>query len=261
MMPVRVEITEVGTRDGLQSEAEFVPTVHKISLIEALIAAGLKRVEATSFVSPRAVPQLADAAEVVAAVRGKGATIAALVPNAKGAERVIAAGVDEMMVFISASESHSQTNLNTDIAHALRAVEPVADLAARAGILDHAIFISFDHTVLKTLKDHVPAARTEGILHARHVDLVGLARAAWPDSVSVEHGMFRPEDGMALHDAGIAVRHHFQRPATYDLYAKAGLDFMDGMVEWLASGVIDTISGDDVTWLADLARKAGKHPA
>lgn len=144
MMPTRVEITEVGTRDGLQSEADFVPTARKIALILALIAAGLKRIEATSFVSPRAVPQLADAAEVVAAVRGKGATIAALVPNAKGAERAIAAGVDEMMVFISASESHSQTNLNTDIAHALRAVEPVADLAAKSGVrLRGAIAVAF----------------------------------------------------------------------------------------------------------------------
>jgi glycerophosphoryl diester phosphodiesterase len=107
----------------------------------------------------------------------------------------------------------------------------------------------------------VPAVRTEGILHARHVDLVGLARAARLDSVSVEHGMFRPEDGLALHEAGIAVRHHFQRPKTYATYAEAGLDLMDGMVEWLASGVIDTISGDDVTWLADLARKAGKLAA
>lgn len=134
----------------------------------------------------------------------------------------------------------------------------IKELVETTDILDHAIFISFDHTVLKALKDHVPAVRTEGILHARHVDLVGLARAAGLNSVSVEHGMFRPEDGMALHDAGIAVRHHFQRPKTYDHYSAQGLDLMDGMVDWLASGVIDTISGDDVTWLADLARRAGK---
>jgi glycerophosphoryl diester phosphodiesterase len=137
----------------------------------------------------------------------------------------------------------------------------IAELAANTNLLDHAIFISFDHTVLKTLKDHVPAVRTEGILHARHVGLVDLARAARLDSVSVEHRMFRPEDGKALHDAGIAVRHHFQRPKSYDVYAAQGLDLMDGVVEWLASGVIDTISGDDVTWLADLARRAEKLAA
>lgn len=137
----------------------------------------------------------------------------------------------------------------------------IAELVETTDILDHAIFISFDHTVLKTLKDHVPAVRTEGILHARHVDPVGLARAARLDSVSVEHGMFRAEDGFALHEAGVAVRHHFQRPAMYDRYAAEGLDLMEGVVEMLAAGAIDTISGDDVTWLADLAQKAGKLAA
>jgi len=134
----------------------------------------------------------------------------------------------------------------------------IAELVETTDILDHAIFISFDHTVLKTLKDRIPAVRTEGILHARHVDPVGLARAARLDSVSVEHGMFRAEDGHSLHAAGIAVRHHFQRPQTYALYDAAGLDLMAGVVDLLASGAVDTISGDDVTWLADLARKAAK---
>jgi glycerophosphoryl diester phosphodiesterase len=134
----------------------------------------------------------------------------------------------------------------------------IAALAAQTDILDHAIFISFDHTVLKTLKEAVPGVLTEGILHARHVDFVGMARAAGLDSVSVEHGMFRPEDGMALHAAGIAVRHHFQRPAFYETYAKAGIDLMADVQGWLAAGVIDTISGDDVAWLADLAHGAGK---
>lgn len=144
MLPARVEITEVGTRDGLQAEAQFVPTARKIAFIRGFIAAGLRRVEATSFVSPRAVPQLADAAEVVAGVRARGAVIAALVPNARGAERAIGAGVDEMMVFISASESHSRTNLNTDIAGALRAVGPVAEMAGRSGTrLRGAIAVAF----------------------------------------------------------------------------------------------------------------------
>lgn len=134
----------------------------------------------------------------------------------------------------------------------------IAELAATTGLLRQAIFISFDHTVLMTLKDHVPGVRTEGILHARHVDLVGLARAARLDSVSVEHGMFRPEDGLALHAAGVAVRHHFQRPQVLERYRAAGLDPMAGVVDWLRAGVIDTISGDDVAWLAELAESAEK---
>lgn len=144
MFPTSVEITEVGTRDGLQSEARFVPTENKIAFIRGFIGAGFRRIEATSFVSPRAVPQLADASEVVQATRDLGAEIAALVPNAKGAQRALEADVDEMVVFISASESHSRTNLNMPITDALKAVEGVAGIAASGGItLRAAIAVAF----------------------------------------------------------------------------------------------------------------------
>lgn len=144
MYPSKVQITEVGTRDGLQSEKEFVPTERKIEFIKGFAAAGLRRIEATSFVSPRAVPQLADASEVVASVRGLGPTIIALVPNAKGATRAVEAGVDEMMVFISASESHSSTNLNMSIDQAIAAVGPVAEIARESGtVLRAAIAVAF----------------------------------------------------------------------------------------------------------------------
>jgi hydroxymethylglutaryl-CoA lyase len=144
MYPKSIELTEVGTRDGLQSESHFVPTEKKIALIRSVIAAGFRRVEATSFVSPRAVPQLADATEVVRATRGLGARIAALVPNAKGARRALEAGADEVAVFISASESHSRTNLNMPVAEALKAVEGVAEIAADGGmVLRGAIAVAF----------------------------------------------------------------------------------------------------------------------
>lgn len=144
MYPRHVEITEVGTRDGLQSEALFVPTVKKVSFIRGFIDAGFKCVEATSFVSPRAVPQLVDAEEVVRATRGLGARIATLVPNARGATRAIEAGADEMVVFISASESHSRTNLNMSIDNALRAVEGVAEIASNGRVtLRAAIAVAF----------------------------------------------------------------------------------------------------------------------
>ncbi|WP_378941664.1 hydroxymethylglutaryl-CoA lyase [Mesorhizobium sp. ANAO-SY3R2] len=133
MYPKTIEITEVGTRDGLQSESRFIPTDQKIKFIKGFISAGLRRIEATSFVSPRAVPQLADAAGLVSATRGQGAKIAALVPNAKGAARALEAGADEMVAFISASESHSRTNLNMPIADALKAVEQVAQIADGGG--------------------------------------------------------------------------------------------------------------------------------
>jgi len=95
-----VTVTEVGTRDGFQAEPEFIPTERKVSIINDLIAAGLRSIEATSFVSPRALPQLADADEVMAQVhRVPGLRLAVLVPNARGAERAAAAKADMMVGF------------------------------------------------------------------------------------------------------------------------------------------------------------------
>jgi hydroxymethylglutaryl-CoA lyase len=126
----RVAVTEVGTRDGFQSEAAFIPTADKAGVIDALIGAGVTHVEATSFVSPRAVPQLADAHEVLARVaRRADAHLSALVPNPRGAERALGAGVDEMVSFVSASETHNRANLNAPIADSLANVAEVAAIA------------------------------------------------------------------------------------------------------------------------------------
>ena len=126
----RVAVTEVGTRDGFQSEAAFIPTADKAGVIDALIGAGVTHVEATSFVSPRAVPQLADAHEVLARVaRRADAHLSALVPNPRGAERALGAGVDEMVSFVSASETHNRANLNAPIADSLANVAQVAAIA------------------------------------------------------------------------------------------------------------------------------------
>ena len=133
-----VKITEVGTRDGFQAEREFIPTADKIAVIDALIDAGLSSVEATSFVSPRALPQLADAADVLAQIRRKpGTEIAVLVPNARGAERAAAAKADVMVGFISASESHCKTNLNKTIDEAIADFAQVVPIAEQWGIKMH----------------------------------------------------------------------------------------------------------------------------
>jgi hydroxymethylglutaryl-CoA lyase len=124
-----VAVTEVGTRDGFQAEKRFIDTAVKAEIIDAMIAAGVRRIEATSFVSPRAVPQLADAHDVLSRLtRRKDAHIAALVPNARGAERALGAGVDEAVCFVSASETHNRTNLNTSIGDALANVAEVAKI-------------------------------------------------------------------------------------------------------------------------------------
>ena len=128
-LPDRVEIVEVGLRDGLQIESEFVPTETKIDILNALIDAGMRHFEATSFVSPRAVPQLRDAVDVLAGVRKKpGVVLAALAPNRKGVERALQSEADEVVVFLSATESHNTKNLNRPIEQSLRDIEEIAAL-------------------------------------------------------------------------------------------------------------------------------------
>ena len=136
--PSKVEITEVGPRDGLQAEANFIPTDAKIRFVNGLIAAGVPRIEFSSFVSPKAIPQLSDVVEVFEGVnRSKPCTLAALVPNAHGAVRAAEAKVDEMIVFMSASESHNQKNVNRSIDESLDGFERVAQIADDAGIPVH----------------------------------------------------------------------------------------------------------------------------
>ena len=140
----RVHVTEVGTRDGFQSEPNFIDTAVKAEIIDALIAAGVRRIEATSFVSPRAVPQLADAQEVLSRLtRRREAYISALVPNARGAERALGAGVDEAVCFVSASETHNRVNLNASIAESLANVAEVATIVGGKARLRGAIACAF----------------------------------------------------------------------------------------------------------------------
>jgi len=129
--PDKVTVCEVGPRDGLQNERVNVSTADKIRIIEALAVAGIRLMEATSFVSPKWIPNLADAEEVLAGIRRHtGVTYAALVPNLKGLERALAAGVDEVVIFLSASETHNQKNINKSISQALEAYGAVAARAS-----------------------------------------------------------------------------------------------------------------------------------
>ncbi len=139
-----VSITEVGTRDGFQAEPGIIAPGVKASIIDAMIEAGLRHIEATSFVSPRAVPQLADAHEVLSRLVYRGdAHIAALVPNARGAERALGAGVDEMVCFVSASETHNRANLNAPIPTSLDNVRQIAAMPRAAVALRGAVACAF----------------------------------------------------------------------------------------------------------------------
>src|SRR5258706_14645348 len=134
-LPDQVSIYEVSPRDGLQNEARPIPLAGKLELISALVSAGLRRIELTSFVSPRWVPQLADADELVRRVQvPSGVTLSALVPNAKGFERALAAGLKEIAVFMSASEAHNKKNTNKTIAQSLETFEEVVPPARAAGL-------------------------------------------------------------------------------------------------------------------------------
>ena len=131
-LPAQVTIYEVGPRDGLQNEARNVPTADKIRFIDALVGAGIKSVEITSFVSPKWIPQLADAAEVARGVhRVPGVRMSALVPNRRGLDTALASGMREVAVFLSASETHNKKNVNKTIAEAITAFNEVIP-AARA---------------------------------------------------------------------------------------------------------------------------------
>jgi hydroxymethylglutaryl-CoA lyase len=131
----RVRIVEVGPRDGLQNEKTLVPAPTKVALINRLVSAGLDTVEATSFVSPKWVPQLADAAEVYAALRPKpGLRLPVLVPNLQGYARARAVGVTEVAVFTAASEAFNQRNINASIAESIERFKPVLERAQSDGV-------------------------------------------------------------------------------------------------------------------------------
>lgn len=130
-LPARIEMSEVGPRDGLQIERSFIPTERKIELINALSKTGLKKIEVTSFVHPKVVPQLADAEAIAAGIeRRPGIRYAAFIPNAKGAERAIAARIDDLKVGMAASDTFNELNVRMSSEQGMRAIDDIARLAA-----------------------------------------------------------------------------------------------------------------------------------
>ena len=134
-LPSHVRLVEVGTRDGLQNEAQPISVADKVQLVDALSAAGLSYIEVGSFVSPKWVPQMAGSAEVFAQIQRKpGVTYGALAPNLRGFEDALAAGVKEVAVFAAASEAFSQRNINCSISESLERFAPIMAAARQHGI-------------------------------------------------------------------------------------------------------------------------------
>jgi isopropylmalate/homocitrate/citramalate synthase len=182
-MPRRVEIVEVGPRDGLQNEPAIVTTADKIAFVERLADAGLPVVEVSAFVSPKWVPQMADAAEVLAGIaRRAGTRYTALVPNAKGLERALAVEASEVAIFAAASETFSRRNINQGVDQALRAYAEVCRLALDAGIrvrgyLSTAFGCPFEGDV---------APRRVAEIAARLIDL-GVLEVSVSDTIGIAH--------------------------------------------------------------------------
>ena len=196
-LPDRVTLCEVGTRDGFQIEAEFIPTDAKVEVVDLLSAAGLPRIEVTSFVHPKAVPQLRDAETVMARItRRPGTRYAALVPNDKGAVRAVDAGVDAIHTVLSASESHNLANVNMTIAESVEKLGAVMEVARRAKVhVGCGISTSFGCP----FEGDVPLAQLESVVRrlvdigARAIGLADTTGMANPRQVSrvLEHLMPR----------------------------------------------------------------------
>ena len=180
-LPAQVRIVEVGPRDGLQNESAIVPTATKVELIDRLSAAGVPCIEATSFVSPKWIPQLADAAEVMAAIRRRpGVRYPVLVPNLQGYERARAAGADEIAVFTAASEAFNQRNVNASIDESLARFEPVLARAAADGVRVR----GYVSTVLGgPYQGEVPLGDVVGVAAALHA--MGCAEISLGDTIGV----------------------------------------------------------------------------
>ena len=204
--PAAVRIVEVGPRDGLQNEPAPVGTADKIAFVNALSDAGHRVIEVSAFVSPKWVPQMADAAEVFAGIaRRSGTRYTALVPNLAGLQRAIAARVDEIAVFAAASESFSRRNINQSIAESLETYRAVCAAAKDAGLpvrayVSTAFGCPFEGAVAPAAVADVSAALMEmGAYEVAVSDTIGIAHPGQVAPVLAAVAARVPLDRVALH--------------------------------------------------------------
>lgn len=190
-LPPRATLVEVGPRDGLQSLGRWVPTEEKVRLIERLAAAGLTEIEAVGFASPRFIPHLADAEEVLACLSPlPGVRLRGLVPNARGAQRAAATRVDEIVALITASVAYTALNQNTTIARAVDNALEAGRIAARAG---KAFSVAIGMALWCPLDGEIPPERVEAILaplHAAGVRQVMFAGSMGMEDPAMVHARF-----------------------------------------------------------------------
>jgi hydroxymethylglutaryl-CoA lyase len=252
-----VRIVEVGPRDGLQNEKAIVPAATKIELIERLAGTGLRTVEATSFVSPKWIPQLADAAEVYVGVRKRpGVSYPVLVPNLQGLERALAVGVREIALFSAASEAFNRKNINASIDESLQRFEPVMERARAEGLRVR----GYVSTVLGCpYQGEVPLADVVRVATALHRmgcyeislgDTIGIGTAGKARAMLLAVAESVPMAALAVHF------HDTRGQALANLYAclEAGVRVADASVAGLggcpyARGATGNVATEDVVYL------------
>ncbi len=209
-----VTIREVALRDGLQSEKAFVPTEKKLALVEALHHAGVKHIETTSFVSPKAIPQLSDAADLMARVKREGLCHEVMVPNIKGAARAIEAGANRLVVFVSATDAHNRANLGCSVQASVSGFADIFQLAANekipaAGVIAVAFGCPFQGAV--PVQDVLEIAKRFISLGADRLSLGDTTGMANPAQIRQTVRFFReklPDTPLCLHlhnNRGIAM--------------------------------------------------------
>jgi hydroxymethylglutaryl-CoA lyase len=223
-MREKVRVVDVTARDGLQNEPKLVSTRDKLSLIEKLIQAGISDIQATSFVHPKWVPQMADAEDVAAGLgKFKGATYSALVPNLKGYDRALAAGIRHMEFVIAASESFNRKNLNRSMAESLQLLEQTTRQAERDGVVLRVGFSTCFHCPFEgrissqAVLNAVRAAREIGPWRIAICDTDGMA---FPDQVKETVGRLQSELKMMRQDLGL----HF-----HDTYGRGLANTLAGL--------------------------------
>lgn len=256
-LPSSVRVVEVGPRDGLQNEAAPIATATKIAFVDALTAAGHSTIEVTAFVSPKWVPQMADAADVLAGItRGPGVRYTALVPNLAGLERARAAGVDEIAIFAAASDTFSTRNINQSIDESLTAYEKVCEAALAAGMRVRAYLSTVFGCPFEGDVPVPTVARVASRLAAMGADEVALS-----DTIGIAHpGQIRPIlDAVTRHVPLRALAMHFhdtRGTALVNVYAalQAGITTFDAAAGGLggcpyAPGATGNLATEDLLYM------------
>jgi len=204
--PPEVTVWEVGPRDGLQNESVYLKTEDKVSFINGLVAAGVRHIEVSSFVSPKWIPQLADAEQVCAQLpRTAGITYAALVPNRKGLERAQAGGIDVAAIFLSASETHNRKNVNKGIAETLSLLADVSNSARAAGMAVRGYISTVFGCPYEGVVNVAAVRRialqllTDGVQEVSLGDTTGVASPRQTEQLLTELLKEIPADRLALH--------------------------------------------------------------